>query len=60
MKLPYQVFHRLLSPSSKWKFGFLIFLSTIAALLETLSISLVLPYILALSDPEAIVENSVV
>ena len=60
MKLPYQVFNRLLSPSSKWKFVFLIFLSTIAALLETLSISLVLPYILALSDPEAIVENSVV
>lgn len=60
MKLPYQVFNRLLSPSSKWKFVFLIFLSAIAALLETLSISLVLPYILALSDPKAILENSLV
>ena len=58
MKLPYQVFNRLLSPSSKWKFVFLIFLSAIAALLETLSISLVLPYILALRDPEAILENT--
>lgn len=60
MKLLYQVFNRLLSPSSKWKFVFLIFLSVIAALLETLSVSLVLPYILALSDPEAIGENSLV
>ena len=60
MKLPYQVFNRLLSPSSKWKFVFLIFLSAIAALLETLGISLVLPYILALRDPKAILENSLV
>ena len=60
MKLPYQVFNKLLSPSSKWKFVFLIFLSAIAALLETLSVSMILPYVLALSDPEAILENSLV
>ena len=58
MKLPCQLFNRLLSTASKWKFVSLIFLSAIAALLETLSISLVLPYILALRDPEAILENS--
>lgn len=60
MKLPCQVFNKLLSPSSKWKFVFLIFLSAIAALLETLSVSMILPYVLALSDPEAILENSLV
>lgn len=58
MKLPCQLFNRLLSTASKWKFVSLIFLSAVAALLETLSISLVLPYILALRDPEAILEHS--
>ncbi len=58
MRILYPIFHKLLSPAAKCKFVLLISLSVIAAILETLGVSLVLPYISSLNNAEAFLQSS--
>ena len=56
----YNIYSKLLSSKAKKKFGLLIFLTTIGAILETLGITVIISYISLLNDPKAFIGNQYV